>query len=157
MLRPALPGHHIGEFVASRLLGIRLHESATTRASDGVFGDGTLSGRTVNVKLYGRDEGLLDLPNDGVGCCDFTLVLAGPRGAAPGSRGGTRPIRIASAYLFENERLIAALRQRGVKIGTATSVARHLWDEAEMYPVGRSAALFLSDRQRMLLNMFSLE
>lgn len=76
--RPALPGH-IGEFIASRVFGIGLHESAPARASDGVFDAEPVLGRTVNVKLYGRQEGLLDLPLDGVGACDFTLVLSGPR------------------------------------------------------------------------------
>lgn len=59
--RPALLGH-IGEFIAAELFDIELHPHANARGSDGTFRSGPLAGRTVNVKFYGRRDGLLDLP-----------------------------------------------------------------------------------------------
>jgi hypothetical protein len=110
----------------------------------------------VNVKLYGKTEGLLDLPVDGGLLADYTLVLAGPRGAAVPSRGTTRPIVISSVFLFENPELLTALRQRGVKIGVATSVARSFWDSAEIYPQN-DARFPLDAQQRHWLALFAPE
>src|SRR3954468_6515480 len=73
--RPAERGH-IGEFLAARLFGIRLADSATNRALDGWFDGGRLDGKSVNVKLYGLHEGLLDVSPPGL--VDYYLVLAGP-------------------------------------------------------------------------------
>jgi len=151
--RPALPGH-IGEFIAAAIFDIALNESASATATDGTFTRGHLAGKTVNVKLYGKNEGLLDLPRDGAPVADYTLVLVGPRSAAGTSRGTTRPIAISAAYLFPNHELLASLRLRGVKIGVATSVVRNLWDAAEIYP--RSGPrLELDDGQRQLLALFA--
>lgn len=97
--RPALPGH-IGEFIAAAIFAIDLNESASAAASDGRFTSGPLAGKSVNVKLYGKHEGLLDLPRDGTRTADYTLVLVGPRSAAGTSRGTTRPIAISAVYLF---------------------------------------------------------
>lgn len=151
--RPALPGH-IGEFIAATVFEITLNASASMAATDGTFTTGAVAGRTVNVKLYGKNEGLLDLPRDGAPAADYTLVLAGPRSAAASSKGATRPIAISAVYLFPNDELLASLRLRGVKIGVATSVARSLWDAAEIYPRSGSR-LMLDERQRKLLELFA--
>lgn len=52
---------HIGEFIASQIFGITLHTSATHKGSDGEFTDRPLKGKTVNVKYYGKQEGILDI------------------------------------------------------------------------------------------------
>jgi len=51
--RPAIQGH-IGEFIASRVFGIRLMPSASNKAFDGQFVGGPLDGRSVDIKLYGK-------------------------------------------------------------------------------------------------------
>lgn len=86
--RPALPGH-FGEFVASVIFGIALTDSASQKGIDGHFTDGPLAGRSVNVKFYTKNDGLLDVNADSPP--DFYLVLAGPRTPAESSRGKTRP------------------------------------------------------------------
>ena len=149
--RPAEKGH-IGEFIASKIFGINLHESAAHRGSDGRFVGGPLDGKTVNIKYYGKQEGLLDINTKHP--ADFYLVLTGPRGAAASSVGGQRPFVIESAYLFDVPRLVGALRTRGVKIGVATSVAKQYWEEAEVFPTS-SSQLKLNDEQRALLEEFS--
>jgi hypothetical protein len=149
--RPALSGH-VGENIAAGIFAIVLHASASAAASDGIFGQGPLAGKSVNVKLYGNDEGILDLPSHGTPA-DYTLVMAGPRSAAANSKGTTRPIVITAVYLFRNDELLATLQAKGVKIGVATSVRRHLWDAAEIYP--RTGQLVLNDRQRELLALFA--
>lgn len=92
--RPATPGH-IGEFIAAAIFGIQLFESATNRGADGVFTTGPLQGRTVNVKLYGKQEGMLAVRADAIP--DYYLVLTGPKSGAVSSRGQTRPMVIQYA------------------------------------------------------------
>jgi hypothetical protein len=46
------------------------------------------------------------------------------------------------------------LRERGVQIGTRTSVIGQLWDRAEIFPVQRNNRLMLSEEQRNLLTLF---
>ena len=83
--RPALPGH-IGEFIAAEVFGIDLHPSATHTGSDGTFRTGSLAGRTVNVKLYGFQEGILDVKVQDPP--EFYLVLTGDKRSAANSRPG---------------------------------------------------------------------
>lgn len=150
--RPASIGH-IGEFIASRVFGILLEESAITKGHDGRFSDGPLAGKTVNVKFYGKLEFILDVNSDGIP--DYYLVLTGPRATSMTSRGGMRPLVIESAFLFESGPLLAALQDRGVKLGVATSVAKNRWEAAEVYPRPKSVDLVLSSEQRQALALFS--
>ena len=53
---------------------------------------------------------------------DYYLVLTGPKSMATNSNDATRPWGIDEVFLFEAEPLIDRLRDRGVKIGVATSV-----------------------------------
>ncbi|MNL17960.1 hypothetical protein D3C87_1390830 [compost metagenome] len=71
------------------------------------------------------------------------------------SRGGTRPLVIESAFLFESGPLLAALRNRGVKLGPATSVAKHFWVTAEIYPTPKPGVFVLSAAQRTAIEIFS--
>ena len=150
--RPAEKGH-IGEFIASKIFGIELHESATHAGSDGRFVGGPLDGKTVNIKYYGKMESILDINTKQP--ADFYLVLTGPRGAGASSVGGQRPFVIESVYLFDVPRLVEALKTRGAKIGVATSVAKQYWEEAEIFPSTNSSQLRLNDEQRTLLEEFS--
>lgn len=148
--RPAHPGH-IADFVAAEIFGIDLLESASHKGIDGYFGDGPLKGRSVNVNYLSKREGLLNLRLDNLP--DFYLVLTGPKGPAASSRGTTQPWVIDSVFLFHGPDLVQRLKERGRKIGIATSVRGHYWDEAEIYP-SRSASYRLSPAQRDLIEMF---
>ena len=150
--RPAHPGH-IGEFVAAAIFDIELNESATHRGADGHFTSGQLAGRSVNVKKYSLDQGLLDIRLDALP--DFFLVLAGARTPAASSRGTTQPWTIEAVYLLQAAPLVAQLRERGVKIGVATSVRRHVWDDAEIYPSASNGALRLTPEQVSMIELFS--
>ncbi|MEN4448121.1 hypothetical protein [Mycobacterium sp. SM3041] len=150
--RPALVGH-IGEWIAARIFDIELEHGANVAGYDGRFTTGLLAGRTVNVKAYGKLEGLLDINlNAPVDCY---LVFAGPKAAAGSSRGGLRPFCIDSVHLFDAERLHVALRERGVKIGVATSVRAALWEAAEVYPRANSLDLVVDEAQRRQIAMFA--
>lgn len=145
--RPALPGH-IGEFIASLIFDIELEESATNKSSDGRFRSGPLQGRSVNIKLYGKQEGILDLARDEPP--DFYLVLTGPRSTAGSSKGATRAMSIDHVYIFESAVLYPKLK---VKLGTATSITKELWYEGQLFPVTTTKTLSLSVEQHKLLNL----
>jgi hypothetical protein len=150
--RPATKGH-MGEFLASKIFEIELEKSAATKGIDGVFATGPLKGKTVNIKLYGKQERMLDIAVPEL--ADYYLVLTGPKSAAATSRGRMRPLVISNVYLFGMETLVRSLRKRGVKLGIATSVAKSYWTEAEIYPYNRNKKLELTEDQRRLLQLFS--
>lgn len=150
--RPAQIGH-LGEYIAARIFDIMLESSAAHKGFDGRFTAGTLQGRTVNIKWYARCEGLLDINSRDIP--DYFLVLAGPKTPAESSRGKTRPWLIDYVYLFDVPQLVRQLQGGGVRIGNATSVRQHIWNEAELYPHQLNALTILSDAQRSMLKLFS--
>lgn len=149
--RPAERGH-IGEFIAERIFAITLASSATHKGSDGVFSTGSLGGKSVNVKFYGVNSGVLDIAT--AEPPDYYLVLTGSTAGAVSSRGATRPLTIEQVYLFDHHALIDALGT--VTIGVATSVRKALWKAAELYPHARNPHLTLTDEQRALLALFRI-
>ncbi len=149
--RPAIIGH-LGEYIASKVFDIRLEVSAVNKGFDGRFASGPLAGKTVDVKFYGKLEGLLDIRVDAVP--DFYLVLTGPRSPAMTSRGEERLWSIEGVYLFDAPALVERLRARGLRLGVATSVRREHWEAAEVYPVARCRTQVLSDHQRGMLSLF---
>ena len=151
--RPVTPGH-LGEFVAAAIFGIELASSASAKAIDGWFTRGPLAGKTVNVKWYGKEEGVLDLSAQGVGA-DYYLVLTGGRTTAISSKGTRRPWVISHVFLFDGAALLKALRVRGVKITTGGSVARAYWEAAEIYPRPTNPLWALSDEEQAQLALFA--
>ena len=152
--RPAQIGH-LGEYIASSIFGITLELSASQKGFDGRFTGGELTGRTVNIKWYAKQEGLLDLTPDALP--DYYLVMTGPLSGPVSSRGTTRPWVIDAVYLFDARELVADLQARGVKMGVATSVRQELWRAAEIYPIQRSRRLVLTEEQRTMLGLFGSE
>jgi len=147
--RPASTGN-LGEFIASLVFDILLATSGVNPGNDGEFASGPLAGRTVNVKMYSQDDALLDI---GIHEADYYLVLRGPRpGTAKGPK--TLPFRIDAVYLFEMVPLRDWLREAGVGVGIATSVRRHVWDAAQIFPPVPVAKLPLSAEQLELLALF---
>ncbi len=149
--RPALLGH-VGEYIASMIFDIELEGSATTAGYDGRFRNGPLAGQSVNVKMYGKLENLLDINEKYVP--DWLLVLTGPKAKATSSKGLTRPWTITEAFLFDAPGLLARLKIRGVKLGVATSVVSGEWESARVFPAWPGAALHLSEEQTRLLELF---
>lgn len=149
--RPPVSGH-LGEWIASQIFDIELENSAANPAIDGRFRSGPLDGRTVNVKWYGKREGLLDLTDDpGL---DYYLVLTGPKGAAGSSRGVARPLALEAVYLFDARALVRSLSERGIKLGVAASVRSEHWHEAEIHPSANNPVLKLTQAQREDLGRF---
>jgi hypothetical protein len=150
--RPTAAGH-AGEWIAAQIFDIELESNAVMAAYDGRFRGEPLVGRTVNVKWYLKQEGILDMTN--AYALDFYFVLTGPAGPAGTSRGGTRPWLIESVYLFDAHRLLDELRLRNVKIGVATSVRRNHGAAAEIYPNPSKPTLTVSSEQAALLQLFA--
>jgi hypothetical protein len=76
--RPASTGH-IGEWIAARIFDIELETAANAAGIDGHSTTGPLASRTVNVKTYGKREGLLDMKSSSP--LDYYLVFTGPKAA----------------------------------------------------------------------------
>jgi len=149
--RPATTGH-LGEYIAAQIFGIALLTSASHKDIDGHFIDGPLAGRSVNIKFYPKNDGLLSVSSEGV--LDYILVLAGPRSPAMSSRGQPHPAVIEGVFLFDAGKLITELKSKGIKIGVATSVRQNLWQQAEIYPTQNNRVLPLSEKQRAILAQF---
>ena len=149
--RPALNGH-IGEFIASKIFRIKLEASATSKGIDGFFIEGSLKGKSVNVKLYGKKENIMDISAGTI--ADYYLVLAGEDGDLSSSKGKTRPLIISQVFLFNMRKLMPVLRERGVRIGIATSVRKKDWNEAMIYPVQRNREIVIGDESIKLLQLF---
>ena len=149
--RPALIGH-VGEYIASLIFDIQLAESASQKSIDGYFQTGSLAGKSVDVKWYGKREGLLDMKDDPI--LDYYLVLTGPKTTATSSRFKLRPWIISSVYLFDAKTLVSELKAAGRKIGVATSVKQVYWNRAEIYPRQQNSALNLTHEQREMIALF---
>jgi hypothetical protein len=149
--RPAAIGH-IGEYIASRIFGITLEDSASRKGIDGHFSGGSLKSCSVNIKWYAMREGILDITPDFMP--DYYLALVGPRPAAMTSRDRTRPWLIESVFLFNAGALKEELSSRGVRVGTACSVKQSLWEQAEVFPNQKCLELVLSPQQRQQIALF---
>ncbi len=151
--RPALIGH-TGEYIAANVFDIKLEQSASCKDIDGHFTAGELAGKTVNIKWYAKQEGLLDISPKASPPPDFYLVMTGPKAATLSSKGMTRPWIVTCVSLFDARELVKSLVTRGVRIGIATSVRRELWDRAEIYPTSRNKQLVLSKEEKEMLDLF---
>jgi len=142
--RPATIGH-TGEYIAAEIFDIELEETANAKGIDGRFRNGNMAGKTVNVKWYSKLEYMLDINPDALP--DFFLVMTGPKALEPISKGGIRPWVIDYVFLFNAAELMIELSARGVKIGVATSVRKHEWQNSEIYPNKRSMVYRMFDDQ----------
>src|SRR3954465_3265791 len=68
--RPPEKGH-LGEYIAAAIFGIELEHLANAKGIDGHFLAGPLAGKSVNIKYYGKQEGLLAIA--AVGSPDYYL------------------------------------------------------------------------------------
>jgi hypothetical protein len=144
---------HLGEWIASRIFGIVLEESAATEGFDGRFHSGPLQGCTVNIKWYMKRTGLLD--TTAFPGLDYYLVLTGPPSPSGSSRGISRPWCIQAVFLFEARQLNAEQAARGVRSGIASSVIRQRWDAAELYPQARNRLLTATPEQVQMLRLLA--
>jgi hypothetical protein len=150
--RPMVSGH-LGEWIAARVFGIDLEDAANRAAFDGRFRSGPLTGRTVNVKWYLKQERVLDMTVSTA--LDYYLVLTGPYSAAVSSRSSTRPWLIDAVYLFAAAELLAQQRQRNAKTGVAASVLQSQWEAAQIFPVVPNSPLRLTPEQVSVLRLFA--
>lgn len=153
--RPATRGN-IGEWIAQAIFGVELEEAATQPGFDGRFADGSLAGKTVNVKWYGERAGVIDINPDAVP--DYYLVMTGPKAVEMPASAWCRslPLVIAEMFLFDAPELVKRLRTRGVRLGIGTSVRIVEWEEARIYPAAADGApLTIADVQREALKLFA--
>lgn len=151
--RPSQAGH-IGEFIAAKIFDIELNQSAAHAGIDGYFRSGNLAGKSVDVKLYGKQDGL---HNFSPSFPDYYLIMTGDTTPASSSRGKTRPIAIEHVYLFNALTLVESLTRKNVKIGIATSVSKTYWQTAEIFPKQANTDLTLNEDQRRLLALFRIK
>ncbi len=109
--------------------------------------------RTVNVKWYPKQEGILAINRKHLP--DYYLVLADPLAAAESSRGETRPWVIEHVYLFEARPLIKDLLAHEIQMDKDTaSIRAELWTQAEIYPTQANTTLLLTKAQCRRLQLF---
>lgn len=150
----ALIGHtaqlgNIGEYIAAAIFDIVLDEAGKRRGYDGRFTRGPLAGKTVDIQWHPKHDGQMNIRMDLFP--DYYLVLSGPA-SAPNF---ASPWLISTIYLFDANNLFLGLRERGVQIGSSTSVTGPLWERAEIYPKPRNTELALSDDERKQLILFA--
>ncbi len=143
---------HTGEYIASVIFDIELEESASEKGFDGRFRSGSMAGRTVNIKWYSKLEYMLDITPDFLP--NYYLVMTGPKEQAASSRGEIRPWLINHVSLFNAAELLIELKARGVNIGVATSVRKHEWQAAEIYPNKRSMVYRMTEDQMGMVLAF---
>lgn len=150
---PCLIGH-VGEYVAAKIFGINLNESASHKGSDGNFKGGPLDGKSVNIKWYAKREGLLDIIPEGKNPPDYYLVMTGPKSVAEASKGKNRyrPWVITEVFLLNSRELQKELGKSGI----ATSVKSTYWDKAQIYPKQTNTILELNDSQKVMLRYFAI-
>ena len=141
----------VGEYIASVIFGIALEEKAAHKTSDGRFTRGPLAGHAVDVQWRVKHDGILHLKTDPLP--DYYLVLVGSKEIAD-LHSLSIPWVIESVHLFQSSELITALRERGVQLGTGTSITGPLWERAEIYPAQRTHQLVLSNEERAMLALF---
>src|SRR6266404_7916267 len=146
----------VGDYIASAIFGITRESPVTQRAQNlGIydrFSYGPLAGHTVDVQWHTRREGDLSLRTDPPP--DYYLVFTGPKAGSNSFHSLVNSWVIESVYLFDARELLTALHERGVQIGTRSSVIGPLWERAEIYPVQQTSRLVLSEEQRRLLALF---
>ena len=142
---------NIGAYIAAKIFDIDLSPAGPSAGFNGTFREGPLAGSTVNIKLYAESGSfLLDIsPLPG----DYYLVFTGPSPVKPA---GPRilPVRIEHVYLFERR---ALLQDHGVRMGTASTVRKQLWDAAEIYPPHAGSPLQVTEDQAALIALFHPE
>lgn len=142
----------VGEYIAATIFGITLVSSSQHNEFSGIFAREPLTGKTVDVQWYPRREGFLHVRS--APAPDYLLVLAGPKQESSTARALVNPWLIKSVHLFDAQELLVALRERGVQIGSHTSVITQLWERAEIFPRQFNHRLILTDEQRQLLKLF---
>lgn len=142
----------VGEYIASVIFGITLTgEIMAYKNSDGRFERGPLAGQTVDVQWRTKHDGILHLKTDPLP--DYYLVFVGSK-EATAVHSLSIPWVIESVHLFHSAELLNALRERGVQLGTGTSITGPLWERAEIYPAQRNNQLILSNEERTMLALF---
>ena len=131
---------------------IKLFESASHKGLDGYFQSTVLKGASVNIKWYLVQGNLLDITP--LYLPDYYLVMLGSSTNQSSSKGKIYPAKIGSVHLFKSSLLVSQLNKKGVKIGTATSVSKDLWDIAEIYPRQKSCEILVTEEQKELIELF---
>jgi hypothetical protein len=140
---------NVGEYIAAVIFKIALEDLDKRKGYDGRFSYGPLAGSSVDVQWRTKNDGLLNIKQDALP--DYYLIL---EGSTASHANFASPWQIESIFLFNAGELLNALRERGVLIGSGTSVTGPLWERAEIYPVPRNTRLVLSDEERKLLFLF---
>lgn len=145
----AQPGN-IADYIAAALFNIMLEDSSKRHGYDGRFTRSPLAGQTVDIQWRLKHDGQLTMKVDLFP--NYYLVFTGPPSS---SLSIASPWLIQSAYLFHTDSLLQALRERGVQIGSSTSITGPLWERAEIYPIPRNSDLILTEGDRKLLILFA--
>ncbi len=141
--------NNVGEYIAALIFHIALDDTGKQYGYDGRFTVGPLARQTVDIQWQPRRDNQINLKPDGLP--DYFLIFTGPEVPVSSL---ANPWLISSIFLFHGQELLTALRERGVQLGSGTSVTGPLWERAELYPVPRNNRLVLGEEERKLLILF---
>ena len=150
--RPAQVGF-VGEYIAANIFDIQFENQSARKSSDGRFRAGPLSGKTVSIKWYGRQDYILDISANAV--ADYYLVMTGPLSGENVSKASTRMWSVDLLYLFDAKEMVRQLTVRKSNMGLATAIPKKWWESAEIYPSVNSKLMSLSPAQVEMIAMFS--
>lgn len=141
---------NVAEYIAAVIFHIELEEVGRRQGYDGRFTAGPLAGQTVDVQWRPRRDGQMNIREGALP--DYYLVFTGPAEAATPSF--ANPWLIDAVFLFHAGELLNALHERGVLLGSSTSVTGPLWERAEIFPVPLNARLRLAEEELKQLMLF---
>ncbi|MCK4261276.1 MAG: transposase [Halanaerobiales bacterium] len=128
----------------------KLAKSANNKGSNGVFRGNALAGQTVKIKWYPKQNYILDITPKALP--EYYLVFTGDINTKSSSRGVSKPWVIELVYFLNTIELMDKLQNKN--IGTATSVKREIWKQAEIYPNQKNKKLLITEDQKKLLRLF---
>ncbi|MEP0814315.1 MAG: hypothetical protein HRF49_06585 [bacterium] len=133
---------NVAEYLAIRVFDIQAAGRGHPGGMEGWFASGPLSGRSVKVKAFARNEYYLDIP--AAHAPEYYLVFI---------HGGA--LLVSTLYLINIGNLLKDLQKRGALIGGATNLPRSFWDDSELFPRQISRELILSPEQHHMLSIFA--
>jgi hypothetical protein len=140
----------IGESIAAEILGVSLQETAPHIRRTGVFLDGPMKGKRVEIEWQVRSFDAVSVGEE----ADCLLYLVGISSFYRTPHEYYRPWLINSVYFIDPEEL-SRLRKSDQGCIWDISMKKEEWKKFEIYPESNSQHLVLDEGQKEMFGLFS--